>query len=157
MRNRLLFLTTAAVLLVSSPAVAQGCSRTWKGAEAEIQDYATLFVDPDEADNRGSVIQVVPETAPMYLVESPSVCNAVLHRAIRYLRVHNRQWREHREGDYEMALYRFGPYYSLSITMYENGRPVLTDPNVVPEDTGTSAPRMVFRVSDLRLVKVSDY
>jgi hypothetical protein len=154
MKNFLLVTAGLLSLLIgTAPALSQGCSRTWRGAELHIEGYTSLFTDPDQAENRGSEIEFVPEGSRLELVRTPSICNQVLHRAIPYLRAHNSVWREHREGDWEMALYRVGPYYSLNLTMYPNGKSE-PQPGVVMPFTGVTAPRMVFRVSDLSLVTV---
>jgi hypothetical protein len=140
------------VWLPSSPLQSQGCTPTWPDAEFDVEIYATPFTDSAYAAQRGSEIELVSSTDSIYLVQTPSVCEAVLREAVAYLRVNNPIWREHREGQYEFAVFRFGPYYAITITSWEHGKPTL-EAGPLP-DRGYTPRTMVFRVPDLQFLKI---
>jgi hypothetical protein len=76
----------------------------------------------------------------------------VLDRAVTYLRQKNTLWAGGREGNFAATVYRFGPYFAISLA---EERPAATYENGVLSGFATGrSPFLIYRASDLALVRV---
>jgi hypothetical protein len=156
MIKRLLPILGAFFALMPGNLRAQGCSRTATDAAERLPYVVDIFTSPDQASARGSEIQTQDADIPAAVVQTPAICNAVLHRGIEYLRQTNKTWREHREGRYEMALFHVGAYYALTVSpCAPAGSDSAPSGTIVIRGIPTEHwPLLIYRASDLALVKV---
>jgi hypothetical protein len=147
-------LIVALILAAAKPLQAQGCERTPEYADEARELLAPLFFESDSSDvaQRGSEIQQLSPGDSTYVVRDDSVCARIVPLAVSYLRQTNTVWAAGQEGRYSASVYRFGPYYAVSLgverspAMYSNGTVsgILTGPS----------PVIVYRAADMVPVKV---
>lgn len=152
MRN-LVFIVLVTALASPAFANAQGCGYTSPGAEAEMEHIAPSFYDPEYADVRGTVIQLLTSADTAYVVRDDSVCQVVLSQAITHLRQHSSMWSAGQEGNFQATVYRFGPYYAVSIAPEDRSPPPTPGTlDMIRHDRSSAL--MVYRASDLTLLTV---
>ncbi|HEX8362423.1 MAG TPA: hypothetical protein VF613_20050 [Longimicrobium sp.] len=135
----------AGCALIATPRVvlAQSCGDVpAEVAEETRAAVAPLFFDSAEADLREASVRQLAPGEIQQIVRDDSVCAALVQRAVAHLRATNSVWRAGQEGEQEVIVFRFGPYYAVSLT---RAQPVTdTGLNVA---TGWS-PLVVFRAGD---------
>jgi len=140
-------LVCCAAMLIPRLALAQGCgSVTTERAEEIREAVAPIFFDSAEADIREEYVRKLAPGEIQQVVRNDSVCTPLVELAVAHMRATNTRWSAHQEGDYEIVVLQFGPYYAVSLT--EVAMPSGTGLNVA---TGWS-PVVVFRVADLSYV-----
>lgn len=143
----------AAALLASSPALGQGCSHASPYADDERMDIAPTFYDSTGVGNRGTEIQQLSSSDTSYVVHNDTVCDAVLSLAIAYMRTVAPVWTANQEGNYVATVFRFGPYFAVSIDAEE---PAATYSNgVLTMGSSSTVGRLiVYDASTLTRLKV---
>jgi hypothetical protein len=148
-------LTLVALLtLAAVPARAQqGCARTASYAEQSRTALAPLFYssDQNQADVRGTAIQLLSASDSSYVVHTDSICTQVLAVAVAYMRQYNTTWAAGNEGNYVATVFRFGPYYAVTLA---EARPPVTYSNGTLSgfQTGRSQ-TLVYSAPTLTLVR----
>lgn len=103
----------------AAPVNAQVCSHASSPTEAEEERRVITpkfySSDPANAAERGDVIDLLPSTAPSYVVRDEHECSRALQRAIPFMRMHDPVWAAGEEGNYTANVYRFGPYLVVMI------------------------------------------
>jgi hypothetical protein len=118
----------------------------------DLEAVGSVFYDSESVLVRRSIIQLLTSSDTAYVVRDDSTCQAVLDRALPYLRQHMSTWKEGQKGNFEATVYRFGPYYAVQ-AVPEDSLPQSTSIlDLVVHDR--SASLLIYRASDLTLLRV---
>jgi hypothetical protein len=147
----LLVLATALTTPLSSSA--QGCQYTSPSAEEDVSQIAPMFYDPEYAEDRGTTIQLLTSADTARVVRDDSVCQVVVNQAIAHLRQNSSVWNAGQEGKFQATVYRFGPYYAVSVVPEDRSPPPAPGTlDMVRHDHRSVL--LVYRASDLALLRV---
>jgi hypothetical protein len=148
----LLSLLVAASVGLALPASAQGCQRTSPHAQEDIEEVGSTFYDPEAETDRGTVIQLLTSADTAYVVRDDSTCQAIIDRAVSYLRQHHPVWAENKEGNYTATIYRFGPYYAVEVV--PDNRSPAAQGELGAIDHRRIATVLIYRATDLVLLRL---
>lgn len=106
-----------------------------------LEDYAPYFYDDDMSEVRGEEIEQLAPTDSRYIVADSATCVRVHDQARAYLQSIGGGGVNLSSGEYDFAIFRYGPYYAIMMLNNE------------PEDATHAATGygslLVFRADDL--------
>jgi hypothetical protein len=118
-----------------------------------VLQIAPTFYDPEYAEDRGTVIQLLTSADTAHVVRDDSVCQVVLDQAITHLRQHSSVWKAGQEGKFQATVYRFGPYYAIMVVPEDRSPPPTPGTlDMIRHDHSSAL--LVYRASDLALLTV---
>ena len=151
-----IYVLALGLTFAAAPVRAQSCSHASSPAQAEEERRAITpkfySSEPANAAERGDVIDLLPSTAPSYVVRDEHVCSRALQRAIPFMRTHDPVWAAGEEGNYTANVYRFGPYLVVMI-IAEQARITVTATSVELPPARGGGLLIVYRAHGLKFLR----